>query len=360
MKGGNCDGSGMRVPRWVDEAWPAAQSEGGVDPQRLGDLGGRITHGGIFRRYWRSITGTLALIIGSAGLWVVQPYLLGVAIDDLTNQQWRGMAWLGGLQVAALLVGGAGRFYDTRVYSRIYREIGAEAISASQAAGLDVTRVAARANMLREVVSFFEFRVSGLIRAVIDLVGSLTLLAILSTSVFYASFAAMAAIGAASLLFGGVLFRINRAYNDQLEQEIDVFRARARARTDEHLAALASWQVKRSDVQVAIFGLTSLVLTAVVFFALYDTVAVQGAAIGLVFSIVSYVRRFQIATFQFPAAYQQLIRTLEITRRINEAWRAPASDELRASAAVHAEIDVATARYIAETREAWLTGPRWI
>ncbi|MBI1391864.1 MAG: hypothetical protein GC152_03890 [Alphaproteobacteria bacterium] len=306
----------------------------------LGDLGGPITHGRIFRRYWLSIIGTLSLIVLSSTLWVFQPYLLGVAIDGLVVDDWRGVAYLAALQVGVLIIGAARRFYDTRVYSRIYREIGAEAVSASQAAGLEITRTAARANMLREVVNFFEYRAPGVARALIDLVGSLSLLALLSWNVFLASLGAMASIVVSSVLFGGVLFRLNRSYNDQLEREIDAYQANSRVQTDAHLDALARLQVQRSDTQVAIFGATSLILMVVVLFALYDTVAVKEAAIGTVFAVVSYVRRFQIATLEFPAAYQQLIRTLEITRRINDAWRAPADSPKKEAIAY---------RYAAET-----------
>ncbi len=306
------------------------------DADRLGDLGRRITHWAIFRRYWLSIIGTLGLIMASAGLWLFQPYLLGVAIDGLVENDWYGVAYLAGLQVGVLIIGGARRYYDTRVYARIYRDIGAEAVSAAQAAGLEITRTAARANMLREVVNFFEFRVPSIIRATIDLVGSLALLSFLSLNVFYASLGALAAILLSSFLFGGQLLRLNRGYNDQLEQEIDAYQARSRQRTDAHLSALAEWQIRRSDTQVAIFGLTSFVLMGVVLYALYDTVSVQQAAIGTVFAVISYVRRFQIATFEFPAAYQQIIRTLEITRRINEAWRAP-SEEMRRDASLRRE-----------------------
>ena len=148
-----------------------------------------ITHGRIFRRYWGSILVTLGLILASASLWLMQPYLLGLAIDGLTQGAWRGVAYLAGLQVLVLFIGGARRFFDTRVYTRIYRDIGEETVAASQAAGLPLTRMTARANMLREVVRFFEFRVPATLRSFINLVGSLGLLYFLSAPVFLRAWA---------------------------------------------------------------------------------------------------------------------------------------------------------------------------
>ncbi len=284
-----------------------------------------ITHWTILRRYWGSILGTLALIALSTGLWLLQPWLLGRAIDGLVADDWRDTAYLGLLQVSVLIIGAARRYYDTRVYTRIYRDIGEETVTASQEAGMPITMVTARANMLREVVRFFEFRVPSTVRAAINLVGSLGLLAILSVPVFFACLIGMGSIVVLSLVFSGRLFRLNSNLNDQMEREVDVFEASAPSETRDHLAALAGWQIKRSDIEALMFALTSIIMLGVLLFSLYTVVSVENAQIGTVFSVFSYVTRFQFAVNNFPAAYQESIRTLEITRRINQIALEPVS-----------------------------------
>ncbi len=276
-----------------------------------------ITHGRIFRRYWGSILVTLGLILASASLWLMQPYLLGLAIDGLTQGAWRGVAYLAGLQVLVLFIGGARRFFDTRVYTRIYRDIGEETVAASQAAGLPLTRMTARANMLREVVRFFEFRVPATLRSFINLVGSLGLLYFLSAPVFFACLGGAAFIVVTSAIFSGSILRVNAKINDQLEEEVDVFAARSAEGVRQHFASIAGFQVRRSDLQVMMFGLNNIGLMGVLLFSLYQVVSVEQAAIGIVFSVFSYVTRFQNAVESFPATYVELLRTVEITRRIN-------------------------------------------
>jgi ABC-type multidrug transport system fused ATPase/permease subunit len=307
--------------------------------------GGRVTHWRIFRRYWLSITVTLGLIVVAAGLWLFQPYLLGRAIDGLVVQEWIGVVHLAVLQVGVLIIGAAQRYYDTRVYTRIYRDIGAEVVTASQAAGVEITRTAARASMLREVVNFFEDRIPSITGSLIDLVGSLVLLYFLSWRVFLASLAAMGIIAFVSMLYGGRLFALNSGYNDQLEKEIDIYQSKSREATEKHLGALALWQIRRSDTQVSIFSMTNIALMAVVLFALYDTVSVQQAAIGTVFAVLTYVRRFQSAVNDFPVAFQQIIRTLEITRRINRAEERTAEGP---QAKPDARSDAIAMRYLGE------------
>jgi ABC-type bacteriocin/lantibiotic exporter with double-glycine peptidase domain len=315
-----------------------------------------ITHGRIFQRYWASIIVTFLLIIVSSGLWLVQPFLLGVAIDGMTKGQWMGVIGLAALQVFALVVGALRRLYDVRVYTRIYRDIGAETLAASNAAGVELTRIAARASMLREVVTFFEFRLPATLRSFLDLIGSLGFLAFLSMGAFYACLGGLGAILVTGVLFSGRLIRVNAALNDQLEREVDIYAGRSPEEARAHLKALTGHQVRRADLQVVMFSANSLALMGVLLYSLYHVVSVQGAAIGAVFAVFTYVIRFLGAVDSLPTAYVELLRTIEITRRINDIVIAPESqDEGQPSRDAASEVEAAqryatVARMIEESR----------
>ena len=120
-----------------------------------------------------------------------------------------------------------------------------------------------------------------------------------------------------SAIFSGSILRVNAKINDQLEEEVDVFAARSAEGVRQHFASIAGFQVRRSDLQVMMFGLNNIGLMGVLLFSLYQVVSVEQAAIGIVFSVFSYVTRFQNAVESFPATYVELLRTVEITRRIN-------------------------------------------
>lgn len=278
----------------------------------------RITHGTIFRRHWASILLTLCLILISTGVWLMQPFVLGLAINDLTEGSWRGTIFLAALQVTVLLVGGVRRFIDTRVYGRIYREIATETVNASQEAGVELTRIAARASLLREVVQFFEFRIPNTLRSFVNLVGSLALLAVLVLPVFYACLGALAVMVLITLAVQRRLLRLNRGLNDELEMEVDVFGRADSDATAAHFEKVTRFNVARSDVEVVMYGLLSVVLTGTLLFALYWVVSVVQAEIGTVFSVFSYVVRFQMAVNTFPRTYEDMLRTFEITKRVND------------------------------------------
>lgn len=276
-----------------------------------------VTHGNIFRRYWVSILITLGLIFVSSLLQLFQPFLLGVAIDRLIADNWSGVAWLALLQVGVLAIGMARLFFDTRVYARIYRNIAEEAVTASQEAALELTRITARAGMLREVVGFFEYTLPSSLRAVINLIGSIALLWFLSKTVLVACAIAIVVMVIIAVGFSGRIRSLSRRTSDQQEREVDVIAQRSRRDTRAHFRQLARWQIATSDTEVIMFGLSNVVLTGVLLFALYQTISVENAEVGTIFAVFSYVTRFQFASYSLPYTYQRLIRTLEITERVN-------------------------------------------
>ncbi|MEO1041172.1 MAG: ABC transporter six-transmembrane domain-containing protein [Pseudomonadota bacterium] len=276
-----------------------------------------VTHGNIFRRYWGSILTTLGLIFASSILQLFQPFLLGVAIDRLIADNWSGVVWLALLQVGVLAIGMARLFYDTRVYARIYRDIAEEAVTASQEASLELTRITARAGMLREVVGFFEYTLPSSLRSVINLIGSVLLLWFLSKTVLVACAIAIVVMVIIAVGFSGRIRSLSRRTSDQQEREVDVIAQQSRSDTREHFSKLARWQIATSDTEVIMFGLSNVVLTGVLLFALYQTISVENAEVGTIFAVFSYVTRFQFASYNLPYTYQRLIRTLEITERVN-------------------------------------------
>ena len=113
---------------------------------------GRPTIAGIWKTYRLKITGTMCLLAVERMLGVAVPFVLGVAINDLIDDNLRGLWWLVALELFALSIGTVRRLYDTRVYAVIYTDI---ADNTAQRLDISVSRRAARLGLARELVDFF-------------------------------------------------------------------------------------------------------------------------------------------------------------------------------------------------------------
>ena len=88
---------------------------------------------------WRILV-TYALFNAENLLWLVQPLALGLAITDLGRGSGRGLAWLGAVHLAYLLVGSARQASDTRTYTRITSDLACRLVVAQRGGGVEVAR----------------------------------------------------------------------------------------------------------------------------------------------------------------------------------------------------------------------------
>ena len=130
----------------------------------------------IARFRWR-VGATVTLVLVEAGIELLFPLFIGIAINDLLEDSSRGVVMLAGLGVAALAVGSARRFFDTRAYTGIYEAIATELVSREQRRGTETSKIAARTTLAGEFVEFLEDSMPEIVTASIGTVGMLVIIA---------------------------------------------------------------------------------------------------------------------------------------------------------------------------------------
>ncbi|MBO6796179.1 ABC transporter six-transmembrane domain-containing protein [Maricaulis sp.] len=277
-----------------------------------------VSHGSIFKRFWPQISGTFALLTVENVLGVAEPLVLGIAINRLVEQDWTGLAWLAALELTFIIVGIVRRMYDTRVYTRIYARVGSDLVAREQAKGSPITQVNARADLIKEVVDFFEQILPLSLTAGFTLIGSLVMIAFLDFRVFVVATVATVLTGLVFWIASRRIHTLNKALNNQYERQIEVFERMRASSRNRHFRRLAMWQVRLSDLESLNFGLTYLFLIAAMLFGIYDAVTRLDAPIGTVFALMTYLFQFVQSVVALPITYQQGIRTSEITQRVSD------------------------------------------
>ena len=139
----------------------------------------------LLRFRWR-ILFTFVLVTLEALTGILFPLLIGIAINGLLEDSFDGILYLSIAGAAALIVGSARRFYDTRIYSGIYCKITPEMIENETNKDASVSRISARTGLLTEFVEFLENSMPEMITALISVVGILAIIATLNINVFFA------------------------------------------------------------------------------------------------------------------------------------------------------------------------------
>ncbi|AEF05739.1 ABC transporter six-transmembrane domain-containing protein [Alteromonas naphthalenivorans] len=273
----------------------------------------------IFKRYPFRITLTLLLVVSESLLDLLFPLVIGWAVNDLVNSEFKGLVMLGVLGITSLFIGSARRFYDTRLYSGIYSETASRVVSSGRKQGLSVSKISARSSLLTELVEFFEHSISGIFLSLIGVVGALAVIATLNFEIFFACLGLLLLMTTMYFLTGGKQYQYHSHYNQILEQRVDFLSGRTNAAVRSHFLNLMRWNVKLSDIETLNFGIIWLGTIALLIAT--PLLAIDGAKsvpkVGTILALFIYVLDYSEKVVTLPFFIQQLIRLKEISNRMN-------------------------------------------
>jgi Ca2+/Na+ antiporter len=269
----------------------------------------------IFHAHWRSIVLTYGLFNLENLLLLARPWALGLAIGDLLCSSWRGLVLL--VVLHALYIGlSVGRqMYDTRCFTAIYTHLVTGLVVRQRGARVEVSQVAARSSLSREIVDFFERDVPSVFFAAYTVIGAVAMLALCDGLLVAGCVLLLGPVYLLCVLFARKTFALNNGLNDQLEREVAAI---GNGRTHEvrrHFEQVAQWRIKLSDWQALNFGAMHFLLLVLVTAAVMRC-CLGGVEPGQVFATIGYVTMFVGGLANVPMLVQQYGRLRDIRRRV--------------------------------------------
>jgi len=272
----------------------------------------------IFRQYKWKISSTFLLLILENAFKVLQPFVLGIAINDLLNKSEKGLLLFGGLYIAGFIIGVIRRYYDTRAYTSIYTNIASEIAEIQNEKQVNISSIAARSALVKELVDFFEQDVTQGFSSVISVIGALVMLLLFDPWIFLSCLITIGLIILIYSLSNSKIYNYNIGLNDELEDRITVLSSRNPNQIKTHFKGISKWLVKLSDLETLNFGIIEVLLFVLAIFTIYLSASMETASAGSIFSAITYVLEFSGGVFMLPFIYQQTIRLKEISSRLSQ------------------------------------------
>ncbi len=272
----------------------------------------------IYKRFRWKILITFSLLSTENVLTVLQPFVIGIAINDILNQSFDGLIWFSALYLAGFVIGISRRFYDTRAYTKIYATIASETVERQQARDEKNSAVIARAALAKELVDFFEQDLPFTVSSIIKVTGAMGMLLFLDAPLFLGCLGCMVLFALIYWAVEGRISRFHKQLNDEIERRVEVISKRSQPAIVAHFRNQAKWLVKLSDTDSVTFGIMELILFGLMMFALLVSVNGPNPTAGGIFSILSYVLEFAEGVFFLPMIFQQLLRLKDISARLKQ------------------------------------------
>lgn len=267
----------------------------------------------IVSRFKKRLSITFGLLFIESIAELLFPLVIGIAINDLLNDSYSGLIFLGVLGLFTVSIGALRRLIDSRAYAYMYVVLGSELASNSSA--LSTSKKAAQLSLLNEIVEFLENSLPNLFTYIIGLVGTLIILFKLDMSVAIACVVASLVTLAIYVFTTRKTVQLNAGWNDEFEKRVDVVAKRNNSITKRHLNRFMKWNIRLSDLETVNYSLAWLTAIPLLVFTVATTTSAS-LEYGSIFAIVMYVFQFIESYTESPQYYQEWLRLKEISNRI--------------------------------------------
>ena len=286
-------------------------------PQHVAHSAQALSLHRLFRDNRGQMLATWALFCVENLLRMLQPFMLGLAINDLLNHSWRGLALFICQHLTYMLTGTARQIYDARVYSAVYTDLATDLVTRQRQQKIDVSRVAARSSLSRAYVDFFQQHLPMIIRASWSVGGALVMLALYDVRLI---------LWCAGLILPAVLLNLfyarqtgifSRGLHNQLEGEVGVIRFGDPVTVKRHFRAVADWRIRLSDAEALNFSLMELFVMGLIVATLVQYCLSGSVFAGDVFAVFRYVMLFVMGLDSVPTIVEQFSRLKNINTRVH-------------------------------------------
>jgi ABC-type multidrug transport system fused ATPase/permease subunit len=267
---------------------------------------------------WRLLVTYILFSLEMVGL-LLRPFFLGESINDLQEGSFRGLILLLSVHAAWMAIGTVRQMYDTRTYTKIYKDVILRFMRA-RGGGEEVSVLSARSTLAREFTDFLEFDVVYMVEAGYNIFGSMLMLYFYEPSVLTICAAVLLPVLFISRSYGRAMSRITRHRNDELERQVDVISSRDDRLIEDHYSKLRHLQIRLSDLQARNFGIMEITVMIVLGSALlvshYNTQG-EGLWAGDIVGIYSYILKFLSGLDTIPYAVEKIATLRDIIRRLD-------------------------------------------
>ena len=274
---------------------------------------------GIIHSYARRLGLTYFLFILEVSGSLLRPFFLGIAVNDLIHDSYRGLVLLAIAHLLWLVIGSIRQMYDTRTYADLYTSLVTGFLSRKRKQQ-DVSRLCARASLSRELVDFLEADIPYIAEAFFNIIGSAILLFYYDAYVALICMAVLVPVGMISRYYGQKMLALSAEKNDELEKQVSVIAIGNKERIRDHFSALRRLQIRISDKEAISFGLIELLVLVVITLSLFVSSGkiTGGLEAGTLLAIYNYVLKFVSGLDSIPYALQRVALLSDITGRIQE------------------------------------------
>ena len=270
------------------------------------------------RQHRGALAVTYCAVVIENTFELLYPFAIGLAVDDLLDDAYRGLLVFVAVSLAHTAVAIARQWYDARSFNHLYADMASALVAEQRVQGVATTSVVARTALVAEYVDFLQVAVVAAITAAFAVVGSLIMLFVYDPQLGAVAAAVAIPVAVLNRRLVRRSSRIFRPLNDESELEVSTIDNGSPDEVRHHFKVIARHWIRLSDVEATSWGVVDLIGLGLSVFALVHVTRNAGE-VGTIFAVIAYVWAYLGGFDQVPSVLQRVSNLGDIRRRLDAA-----------------------------------------
>ena len=279
----------------------------------------------LFRRYYSSILFALSLVIIENVAWIVEPTVFGWLIDafiiKVTSPEGSKITFPLLLWVGVFLtnsgVGAVRRAVDPKIYLNIFTSIAVQVAENAKERGHSVSTTVARAELSREYIHFFQYRVPEIAEQSIAIGGAVIALFFFDWRISLSCLFIVLPLLLITKLYTRRVMKLQADLHDTKEEAFDIFSTQDTGKIKTYYQRIAGSERRIAYWGALNFGFIRICLLGIFLIVLYISIDMDDFTTGSIYSIVAYLWTFVTSTEYLPELLESSTSIRDISRRLD-------------------------------------------
>jgi ABC-type multidrug transport system fused ATPase/permease subunit len=268
----------------------------------------------------------LSLVVIEYAAWIVEPTLFGNVIDAFIDKAITPtsaifvvplLLWVG----VFLLNSGVGAFrrsFEPRIYMPLFSRMALSVAREGFTKNDSVSKIAGRAELVREYISFFQFRVPEILDQGISIGGAIIALGFYDLRIAIACITIVGPLAVITKRYARKIEEAQRSLHNIHEDTYDVFSTKDIAKIKEYYRDMSHAETRIARWTGRNFGIVRFFLLGIFLVVLYIAIDLDDFTTGSIYSIVAYLWTFVSTTEYMPELLESFTSLKELNRRLRQ------------------------------------------
>jgi ABC-type multidrug transport system fused ATPase/permease subunit len=257
--------------------------------------------------------------------WIIEPTAFGNLLDALIAKE--GSKYISETDILPLSIwvglfllnsgtGAIRRSIDQKIFLNMYVDIATDVSETANTQGQSVSKAAVRAQLSREYITFFQYRVPEIADQVITIVGAITALAVFDYRIALTCFVIVVPLLYMTKLYNEKVILLQSDVHNRFENVYEIYETKDTQHIRDYYINLSKPQQQIANWGALNFAAMRFFLLGIFLVVLYISIDLDNLTTGNIYAIVSYLWTFTTTTEYLPELMESWTSLKDISTRL--------------------------------------------